>query len=88
MNRMLGFMRVSTLRRWWQVKRIHVYATPWDLAQEDYETVKFSTGGWWVLFSMMVLVSAVALRESGGAVSHLVSSFPYPLERAHAKLAV
>ncbi|CAM9115724.1 unnamed protein product [Ascophyllum nodosum] len=29
-----------------EVKRVHVYASPWDFAREDYEAVKFSSTGW------------------------------------------
>ncbi|CAM9184401.1 unnamed protein product [Pylaiella littoralis] len=29
-----------------EVKRVHVYASPWDYASEDFETVKFTSKGW------------------------------------------
>lgn len=29
-----------------EVKRVHVYGSPWDYAREDFESVKFSPTGW------------------------------------------
>ncbi|CAM9743291.1 unnamed protein product [Scytosiphon promiscuus] len=29
-----------------EVKRVHVYGSPWDHAHEDYETIKFTPKGW------------------------------------------
>lgn len=28
---------------------MHVYGSPWDYAREDFESVKFSPTGWWVM---------------------------------------